>query len=115
MQTAFDQALVEMNLFGHGEIDPWYYPSVSEYAALLEHSGFEVHFMTLFDRPTGLMDGENGMRNWIRMFGSDYLAKVNLDAREDFFRRVEELLRPELFRDGQWWADYRRLRLVAFK
>jgi len=28
---------------------------------------------------------------------------------------VETRLRPKLFRDGQWVADYRRLRLVACK
>ncbi len=98
-----------------GEVNPWYYPSISEYAALLERGGFEVRFMTLFDRPTALADGEAGMRNWITMFGSDYLLKVAAEARERFFRRVEELLRAELFRDGQWWADYRRLRFVACK
>jgi trans-aconitate methyltransferase len=115
MQSAFDEALVEMNLCRPEEVNPWYYPSVSEYSSLLENDGFEVRFMALFDRPTGLTDGEAGMRNWIAMFGSDYLAKVSLEKRKHFFRRVEELLRPELFRDGQWWADYRRLRLVAEK
>lgn len=115
MQSAFDQALVELHLAQLGEISPWYYPSASEYATLLENCGFEVRFMALFERPTGLADGEAGMRDWITMFGSDYLERVNSEAREQYFQRVEELLRPELFRDGQWWADYRRLRFVAIK
>jgi hypothetical protein len=88
---------------------------VSEYATLLENNGFEVRFMTLFDRPTGLADGEAGLRNWIAMFGADYLSKVGTGTREAFFLKVEELLRPGSFRDGQWWADYRRLRFVACK
>lgn len=115
IQSALDQTLVEFALSQPGEVNPWYYPSIGEYAALLERGGFEVRFMTLFDRPTGLADGEAGMRNWITMFGSDYLLKVAAEAREPFFRRVEELLRADLFRDGQWWADYRRLRFVACK
>jgi trans-aconitate methyltransferase len=115
MQIAFDQALVELHLSRPGEVNPWYYPSVSEYATLLENNNFEVRFMRLFDRPTELADGETGMRNWIAMFGSEYLARVASERREVFFQRVEELLRPELFKDGQWWADYRRLRLVAYK
>ena len=115
MQSAFDQALSELRAASQSENNPWYYPSVSEYAALLEKNGFEVRFMTLFDRPTPLADGEAGMRNWIAMFGSDYTAKVRPEARESFIRRVEELLRPEFFRDGQWWADYRRLRFSAWK
>jgi trans-aconitate methyltransferase len=115
MQIAFDQALVELHLSRPGEVNPWYYPSVSKYGSLLENNNFEVRFMTLFDRPTELADGETGMRNWIAMFGSEYLARVAPERREVFFQRVEELLRPELFKDGKWWADYRRLRLVAYK
>jgi trans-aconitate methyltransferase len=115
MQSAFDQAFSELHAAAPGEINPWYYPSVSEYATLLETNGFEVRFITLFDRPTPLTDGEAGMRNWITMFGTDYFGKLSAGTREAFLQRVAELLRPELFRDGQWWADYRRLRLVAAK
>ncbi len=42
-------------------------------------------FITLFDRPTGLADGAAGMRNWIVMFGGDYLAKAGEQKREEFF------------------------------
>ena len=38
---------------------PWYFPSLAEYAALLEQHGFEPRLMTLFDRPTTLADGED--------------------------------------------------------
>jgi trans-aconitate methyltransferase len=115
MMSAFDQALVEIQPGLQNEIKPWYYPSVSEYSMLLENNGFEVRFMTLFDRPTPLADGQDGMRNWITMFGSYYIAKLDSGALQAFFARVEELLRPELFQDGQWWADYRRLRFAAWK
>jgi len=115
MQDAFDLALAELGAAKAGEVNPWYYPSVSEYSALAEKNGFEVRLITLFDRPTGLADGAAGMRNWIVMFGGNYLAKAGDARREEFLRRVEEILRPKLFRDGQWWADYRRLRLVAYK
>ncbi len=115
MQDAFDLALAELGAAKPGEVQPWYYPSVSEYSTLAERSGFEVRFITLFDRPTGLADGAAGMRNWILMFGAEYLAKAGAARREEFLGRVEEILRPKLFRGGQWWADYRRLRLVAYK
>ncbi len=115
MQEAFDRALEELCGSRTGEVHPWYYPSVSEYSALAERNGFEVRFITLFDRPTALADGAAGMRNWIFMFGAEYLAKAGEARREEFLGRVEEILRPKLFRDGQWWADYRRLRLVAYK
>ncbi len=115
MQDAFDRALVEIGAAKDGEVNPWYYPSVSEYSTLAERNGLEVRFITLFDRPTGLADGASGMRNWIVMFGADYLAKAGEARREKFLGKVEEMLRPKLFHDGQWWADYRRLRLVAYK
>jgi trans-aconitate methyltransferase len=115
MQDAFDLALVELGAAKPGEMHPWYYPSISEYSTLAEKNGFEVRLITLFDRPTVLSDGAAGMRNWIMMFGADYLAKAGEARREEFLDRVEKMLRPKLFRDGQWWADYRRLRLVAFK
>src|SRR5271169_3895294 len=105
MQEAFDLALLELGAAKAGEVNPWYYPSVSEYSTLAERNGFEVRFITLFDRPTGLADGAAGLRNWIVMFGADYLAKAGEAMREEFLDRVEEILRPKLFRDGQWWGD----------
>jgi trans-aconitate methyltransferase len=115
MQDVFEQVWKDMPDAGRVEINPWYYPSVSEYAALLEKNGLEVRSMTLFDRPTALAEGGAGLRNWITMFWSDSIAELTPETREVFFRRVEEMLRHELFRDGQWWADYRRLRFAAWK
>ena len=46
---------------------PFYFPSIGEYASLLEQAGFEVRYAVLFDRMTELM-GEDGMKDWIRMF-----------------------------------------------
>jgi trans-aconitate methyltransferase len=115
VKRAMDDALAQVRASTPGELNPWYYPSISEYATLLEENGFEVRFITLFDRPTGLADGEAGLRNWIVMFSSVYLLGLDTKKRETFLRKVEDRLRSDLFRDGQWWADYRRLRLVAVK
>ncbi len=93
---------------------PWYFPSVSEYTTLLEAQGFEVTFAQLFDRPTKL-EGDTGMRNWITQFGSHFIDDLDDAERDDFFARVEAILRSTLFRDGAWTADYRRLRFVAIK
>jgi SAM-dependent methyltransferase len=83
-----------------------YYPSVSEYSAVLERNGFEVTFMTLFDRPTPLEGGENGLREWLQTFRGDNSRPVE---------EVEAELRPRLFHDGRWVADYRRLRFIAVR
>jgi trans-aconitate methyltransferase len=100
---------------GLGDPNPWYYPSIGEYSGLLERQGFEVSFAALFDRPTPLENGEEGLRNWIRMFGGTFLKDVPEREHQEFLRYVESETRPSLFRDGGWVADYRRLRLVAVK
>jgi trans-aconitate 2-methyltransferase len=90
-----------------------YYPSVGEYASLLEHQGFTVTYAALIDRPTPLGGGEEGMRNWLAMFGANLLDWLPKGERAAVVRRIEGLLRPRLFRDGVWVADYKRLRIVA--
>jgi trans-aconitate methyltransferase len=92
---------------------PWYYPSVAEYAGLLEKNGFEVTYAILFDRPTPLDDGERGLRNWLEMFGASLVESLPEAKRGRLKEEIEEQLRPLLFLDGRWVMDYRRLRIVA--
>ncbi|MFN8472334.1 MAG: class I SAM-dependent methyltransferase [Anaerolineae bacterium] len=94
-------------------LNPWYFPSVGEYAALLENSDFEVNLAMLFDRPTLVEGGEAGMRSWLGVFAKDFLAAVPPEAHPAIIADVEERLRPALLHDGVWVADYRRLRIVA--
>jgi trans-aconitate methyltransferase len=91
-------------------LDPWYFPTIGQYAAVLERAGFEVTFARLFDRPTPV---DGGLRSWIEMFGSAFLTAVPADRREAFFAAAESAASPSLFRDGQCHADYRRLRINA--
>lgn len=93
---------------------PWYFPSLGEYTTLLETQGFFIASAVQFDRPTPL-EGEDGGRNWIRMFGAPLMQTVPSDQRDDFISAVESRLRPTQYREGQWTADYRRLRFVAIK
>lgn len=93
---------------------PWYFPSISDYAALLEATGFEVRFASLFDRPTPLQ-GESGLRDWLKMFAEPMLKAVPPEHQEQFMAATEEGARAELWSDGGWIADYRRLRVVAVK
>jgi trans-aconitate methyltransferase len=92
----------------------WFFPSVAEYASLLEGAGMEVTSATLFARPTPL-EGSTGLREWLRMFASAVVNAVPVGRREEFLGAVEEAARPVLFRDGGWFADYRRLRIVAIR
>jgi trans-aconitate methyltransferase len=90
----------------------WYFPSVPEYATLLEAAGLEVTFAALFHRRTPL-EGASGLRDWVRMFARSALDIIPADRQEEFLAAVEDAARPALFRDGSWSADYRRLRVVA--
>ena len=112
---AIYQVLAEEGIPRERVRNPWYFPSIGEYASLLERAGFEVVLMQLFDRPTPLDDCPNGVADWLRMFGGDFLAAVPATRREHFQERVNELTRPLLEREGHWVADYRRLRFMAVK
>ena len=94
---------------------PWFYPSVAEYAGLLERHDLEVTYALLFDRPTVLEDGERGLRNWLEMFGSAMTGKLAKEERERLVEEIERQARGKLFKDGQWVLDYRRLRILARK
>ncbi|MFB6172899.1 MAG: methyltransferase domain-containing protein [Haloarculaceae archaeon] len=92
---------------------PWYFPGVGDYASKLESHDLETRYATLFDRPTELDNGADGLAEWLGMFGDSLLAAVPADDRDAVVSAVEDRLRDELFRDGTWVADYRRLRVVA--
>jgi hypothetical protein len=91
------------------------FPSIGEYASLLEKYGLLVRSAWLFDRPTKLEDGEKGLRNWIEMFTGSMLRDVPEDVKQQALERTEAKLRGQLLKDGNWFADYRRLRIVADK
>jgi len=93
--------------------DPWYFPTVGEHATVLEAHGFEVRYATLFDRPTELDDGDDGLAAWLGMFGDRLLGSVPEERQSDVIAGVEDRLRDDLYDDGTWTADYRRLRFVA--
>jgi len=106
VQTALAEA-------GYSVANPWCFPSVGEQATVLEDAGFRVTYARLFDRPTELDDGPDGLRNWLSMFGEDLFAETTAAERETVVSEVEDRLRPALFDGGTWTADYTRLRFVA--
>jgi len=114
LMAAFTRAWKNVNV-SQPFPNPWYYPSLAEYASLLERHGLEVTYGTLFDRPTPLEDGERGLRNWVDMFGGAIAANLPAEIQEKLKAEVEREARPRLFQDGQWVMDYRRLRIVARK
>jgi hypothetical protein len=94
-------------------VGPWYFPQPQEYTALLEAKGFEVEKIELIQRPTPLPGNISG---WLETFAQSYTAALPVGERPRFIAEVVESLRPKLCdTNGNWTADYVRLRFVATK
>lgn len=92
---------------------PWYFPTVDDYTARLERTGFVAERVQLIPRPTPL---PTGMRSWLETFANPYCAALPEDQKENFLDETTELLRSVLCdENGRWTADYMRLRFVARK
>ncbi len=117
VQTIVDEIIQQLKTAGidyQKEQFPWFYPSIAEYSSLMEDVGFRVTFAQHLDRPTPL-DGEDGLRNWIKMFGSQLLDGVNSSTQNSIINEVENQLKGRLYQDGHWVADYKRIRVIGVK
>ena len=92
-----------------------YYPSVSEYSTVLENNGFEVNLALLFDRPTELKGGINGLHDFIEMFLNWMFKDISDPDKSAIIKRTIDILKPQIFNGTSWIADYRRIRIVAHK
>jgi trans-aconitate methyltransferase len=98
--------------FGDREDGVNYYPTAESYTARLKRHGFRVDQMALIPRPTRLP--ESGMEGWLRTFRRGVLDGLPEDVRESVVKETTELLTPALQdEEGNWIADYVRLRFVA--
>lgn len=104
-------AALARNGFGGREQGVNYYPTPEGYARRLVRHGFEVQQMALLPRPTAL---PSQMRGWLNTFRRGVLDSLPEDCREAVVEQTVALLEPVLRdEDGNWIADYVRLRFVA--
>lgn len=91
-----------------------YYPTADGYARRLERHGFRVERIALIPRPTPL--GAGGMAAWLRTFRKGVLDSLPEAIRESVIEETVDLL-AEALRDeeGNWTADYVRLRFAAVR
>lgn len=92
-----------------------YYPTAHAYRAVLEAQGFEVASCDLIHRPTPL---PTGISAWLQTFRGGFIdsAGVPANQRSQIIEDTRALLRPVLADDdGNWIADYVRLRFSARK
>lgn len=97
------------------KLNPWYFPSIAEYSTLLEQQGFRVTYAIHFDRPTKMKDGENGLNLWLTGSVDDFFMGFSLEEKKKVIEKISMEARDELFKDGSWYIDYKRLRLMAIK
>lgn len=105
-------AVLERHGFGDREEGVNYYPTPDCYTRRLEKHGFNVERMALIPRPTPLP--ESGMEAWLRTFRRGVLDSLPADLRDQVVQETTALL-TSVLRDeeGNWVADYVRLRFVA--
>ena len=81
----------------------------------MEQARFLIETALLFDRLTELK-GPDGLYDWINMFVKvPFEAIGNEDTKEKIKQKAVASLRPKLYIDGKWYADYVRLRMKAIK
>jgi len=110
VQGAVDRAASDLGL----SAPRWqrYFPTPGAYAAVLERAGFEVRQLELANRPTRLA-GPAGLADWLEVFGAGALGHLDEQQRQLLVASAVEIARPSLWQDDAWWADYRRLRVLA--
>ena len=113
--AAIDNVIQKAGYPGDATLNPWYFPSIGEYGSLLEKHNLQLTFATLFERPTPLEDGEQGVQNWIKMFGNNFLNAFSASQQISILADIEKQLRPTLYQNGTWFADYKRIRVIAIK
>ncbi len=96
-------------------INPFYFPTVEEYSALLQTAGFKIEKIYDYDRPTPLPDGKDGLRKWMMQFFADRLSMYDKAKQMVIFENVEKILEKKMFDGTKWTADYRRIRVIVHK
>lgn len=112
---AISEVLSEDYGIDASHLNPWYFPSIAEYSTLLEQQGFHVSYAVHFDRPTKMQDGENGLYHWLNGLAGDFFREFSESERFKVFKKIAAKASNDLFRDGDWYLDYKRLRILAIK
>jgi trans-aconitate methyltransferase len=112
IRTALQAALAPFHIDAEA-VASSFFPSPTLYRRLLEEAGFTVQSIDLIPRPTPL---PNGMHAWLNTFRNgvlDHLTQTDrVTAVENTIALLEPILRDA---DGNWTADYVRLRFHATK
>jgi hypothetical protein len=118
VQTIINQLRKTLDQHGfaaNAQKEIFYFPSIGEYTSLLEKQGFRVTLAQYFDRPTELSDSNKGIQDWLEMFGNAFFQGIPEAAKEEIKQEVQAMVKDKLYLNGKWYADYKRIRVVAIK
>ena len=92
---------------------PWFFPTSGQYREMLEAAGLAVDQIALIPRPTPLPTGIEG---WLETFGNPFVEGLADDTARRVLANAVALLKPSLQdHQGNWTADYVRIRFIARK
>ncbi|RDW19756.1 class I SAM-dependent methyltransferase [Oceanobacillus chungangensis] len=111
---AIKEASERLSILYDFTLFPWVFPTKEKMIEHLTYAGFSIVAIELYERPTPLV-GEDGIRNWLEMFSSNMFKNLTYSEKEAIYRETERILRPELYKENGWVADYWRLRFIAEK
>ncbi len=114
MLKVLREVFTERGYHTNAKVDFWYYPSIGEYSTELEKFNFRVVHAEHLDRLTPLK-GNQGIKDWFLMFGSNFFTGISEVIKEEILNEVQNRLIKTHCVDGVWYADYKRIRIVAVK
>ena len=109
------EQLIQWGYVRQSALELWFFPSIGEYTSALESQGFTVTFAQWYDRPTELADSETGLVDWLQMFAKPFFDRISAEDAAEIRKEVQRRLTDRLFKNGKWFADYKRIRIIAFK
>ncbi len=104
--SAIEKVLVTNEYFQNIKNINWFFPSIGEYASLLEKHGFEVRFASHFDRDTFLDEGLDVI-DWLEMFGKEIFAGIDSGTKKNLFQQIKAQLLPTNLKNDKWFIDYK--------
>jgi trans-aconitate 2-methyltransferase len=93
--------------------NPWFYPTLGEYACLVEQAGFTVYSADWDQVEVPLSGGEQGLRYWLLTYAHAYLVGLSDADRDTMIGQVESQLRAEHYHGNRWVIELHPLRLTA--
>lgn len=97
------------------QLQLWFFPTIGTYTSALEAAGFRVKIAQHYDRPTQLQSSAHGVVDWLNMFAGAFFEGITEAEAAVIKKQVQAAVRPRLFQNGQWYADYKRLRVAAIR